>query len=64
MFLIAHLSRTRDGLLKEVVDLRPDQWNFHPDDETWSIGECADHIATIERRIFSMVSKAHASRRA
>lgn len=57
IFLIGHLSRTRDGLLKELDRLRPDQWNFRPDEQTWSIGECVDHIATIERRIFSMVSK-------
>ena len=56
-FLKGHLSRTRDLLLQEVADLRPDQWKFRPDEETWSIAECADHIASIERRIFSMVSK-------
>jgi hypothetical protein len=57
-FLTAHLTQTRDLLLQEITGLRPDQWAFRPDEETWSIGECADHILTIERRIFSMVSKA------
>jgi len=56
-FLTAHLSQTRDQVLSEVAGLRPDQWTFRPDDDTWSIGECADHILTVERRIFSMVSK-------
>ena len=56
-FLTEHLSRTRDLLLSEIADLRPDQWIFRPDQETWSIAECADHIATIEKRVFSMVSK-------
>jgi hypothetical protein len=56
-FLTTHLSQTRDLLLAEISTLRPDQWTFRPDDETWSIGDCADHIATIERRVFSMVSK-------
>jgi hypothetical protein len=56
-FLTNHLSHTRDLLLSEIEDLRPDQWTFRPDEETWSIAECADHIATIERRVFSMVSK-------
>jgi hypothetical protein len=56
-FLTEHLSGTRDLLLAEVANLRPDQWTFRPDEETWSIGECADHIASIERLTFSMVSK-------
>lgn len=57
VLLTDHLTRTRDLLLAEVADLRPNQWNFRPDEETWSIAECADHVAHIERRIFSMVSK-------
>ncbi len=56
-FLTNHLSQTRDLLLSEIADLRPDQWIFRPEEETWSISECADHIASIERRVFSMVSK-------
>jgi len=56
-FLTEHLCQTRDLLLHEVANLRLDQWIFRPDDETWSIAECADHIASIERRVFSMVSK-------
>jgi len=55
--LTAHLSQTRDLLLSEVKDLRSDQWTFRPNEETWSIAECADHIVSIEKRVFSMVSK-------
>jgi uncharacterized damage-inducible protein DinB len=51
------LSRTRELLIGEISGLRPDQWTFRPGEETWSIAECADHIVTIERRVFSMVSK-------
>jgi hypothetical protein len=57
IFLAAHLTRTRDLLLTEIANLRPDQWTFRPDDESWTIGECADHIASIEKLTFSMVSK-------
>jgi hypothetical protein len=56
-FLANHLSQTRDLLLSEIADLRPDQWTFRAEEDTWSISECADHIASIERRVFSMVSK-------
>ncbi|HVO98112.1 MAG TPA: DinB family protein [Bryobacteraceae bacterium] len=57
-FLTAQLNKSRDIVLKEIAGLRPDQWAFRPDEETWSIGECADHILTVERRLFSLVSKA------
>jgi len=56
-FLTDHLSRTRDLVLGEIGGLRPDQWTFRPDEETWTIAQCADHIATIEKLTFSMVSK-------
>jgi hypothetical protein len=56
-FLTTHLTTTRDALLTEVANLRPDQWTFRPDDETWSIADCADHIVSIELRAFSMISK-------
>lgn len=55
--LTDHLTRTRDLLVKEVAGLNADQWTFRPGNEAWSIADCVDHIATIERRIFSMVSK-------
>jgi hypothetical protein len=56
-FLTSHLSQSRDLLLSEILSLRSDQWTFQPDAETWSIAQCAEHIASIEKRIFSMVSK-------
>jgi uncharacterized damage-inducible protein DinB len=56
-FLADHLTRTRDLLLAEIAGLRPDQWTFRPDEESWTIAECADHIANIEKLTFSMVSK-------
>jgi uncharacterized damage-inducible protein DinB len=56
-FLTDHLTRTRDLLLTEIANLSSDQWNFRPDEESWSISECADHIASIEKLTFSMVSK-------
>ena len=56
-FLTNHLTRTRDLLLAEIAGLGPDQWTFRPDEESWTIAECADHIASIEKLTFSMVSK-------
>jgi hypothetical protein len=56
-FLTGHLTQTRDVLLSEVANLSPDQWTFRPDEESWSIAECADHVVSIEKRILSLVSK-------
>jgi hypothetical protein len=54
VLLAEHLSRTRALVLGEIAGLDANQWTFRPDEETWSIGECADHILTIEKRVFSM----------
>lgn len=54
--LAGHLNRTRDLVRNAVANLRPDQWVFRPDDLTWSIGECAGHIASVENRAFALVS--------
>jgi hypothetical protein len=56
-FLTNHLTQTRDLLINEISNLRLDQWTFRPDDETWSIADCADHIVCIEKLTFAMVSK-------
>ena len=55
-FLAAHLTGSLERTLAAISDLRPEQWNFKPDAETWSIAECADHIAAVERRVLHMVS--------
>jgi hypothetical protein len=35
----------------------PAQWNFKPDEKTWSVAECAEHIALSEDLIFGSVTK-------
>jgi hypothetical protein len=55
-FLTAHLERTLDLLQTALAGLSQEQWSFRPDENAWSIAECADHIGFIEKRAFLLVS--------
>jgi uncharacterized damage-inducible protein DinB len=54
---IAELTASRQQFLDSVAGLSPAQWNFKPDEKTWSVAECAEHIAVSEDVIFGSVSK-------
>ncbi len=52
---IAELTASRQQFLDSVAGLSPAQWNFKPDEKTWSVFECAEHIALSEDLIFGSV---------
>lgn len=52
---IAELTASRQQFLDSVAGLSPAQWNFKPDANTWSVFECAEHIALSEDFIFGTV---------
>lgn len=54
---IAELTASRQQFLDSVAGLSPAQWNFKPDENTWSVAECAEHIALSEDLIFGSVTK-------
>ena len=54
---LSHLHATRKMFLDSIAGLSPAQWNFKPDDKTWSVAECAEHIAISEDTIFDLVTK-------
>jgi hypothetical protein len=54
---IAELTASRQQFLDSVAGLSPAQWNFKPDEKTWSVAECAEHIALSEDLIFGSVVK-------
>jgi type II secretory pathway pseudopilin PulG len=54
---IAELTASRQQFLDSVAGLSPAQWNFKPDEKTWSVAECAEHIAVSEDVIFGSVTK-------
>jgi len=54
---IAELTASRQQFLDSVAGLSPAQWNFKPDERTWSVFECAEHIALSEDLIFGGISQ-------
>lgn len=51
-----HLSITRGYLFETVCGLSPAQWDFKPDDETWTIAENLEHLVLIERRVHAIIA--------
>jgi hypothetical protein len=55
---LSELHSSRKQFLDAVEGLTAAQWNFKPDAQTWSVAECAEHIALSEDLIFGgMVMK-------
>jgi uncharacterized damage-inducible protein DinB len=54
---IAELTASRQQFLDSVAGLSAAQWNFKPDEKTWSVAECAEHIAVSEDVIFGRVTQ-------
>ena len=54
---IAELTASRQQFLDSVTGLSAAQWNFKPDEKTWSAAECAEHIAVSEDFIFGSIVK-------
>ncbi len=54
---MSELWASRKQFLDSVAGLSPAQWSFKPDDSTWSVAECAEHITVSEDMIFGMISQ-------
>jgi hypothetical protein len=52
---LSELQATRKQFLESLDGLSPAQWTYKPDDKTWSVAECAEHIALSETVILGMV---------
>ncbi|MDN5202498.1 DinB family protein [Fulvivirgaceae bacterium BMA10] len=52
---IDHLKTSQSDLMKTIKGLSEEQLKFKPNDETWSIEECVEHIAISESAIFGIV---------
>lgn len=55
--LIAHLEATRKTLEDETKDLTPEQWNFKPGPDRWSVAEVYEHLAAAEDFLFGLVTE-------
>ncbi len=45
---LSELHASRKQFLDAIDGLSAEQWKFKPDDKTWSIAECAEHISLTE----------------
>jgi hypothetical protein len=55
--LIADLEKSRDDAIAAGEGLSAAQWTWKPSPESWSIGECLEHIAIVERLIVGRVER-------
>src|ERR1043165_4149712 len=55
---VAKLTQTQDHMLKVMKGLSPAQLNYKADPNSWSVAECAEHIAISESLIWGMVDGA------
>src|SRR5271165_7082550 len=50
-----HLSIARGYLLESVSGLSAAQWNFRPDNDSWSIADNLEHLVLIEGRVHAII---------
>jgi hypothetical protein len=54
---VSHLHASRKAFLDSIAGLSEAQWNYKPDATTWSVAECAEHIAVSEDTLFQLVTE-------
>ncbi len=52
---LEHFKKTQTELKKTIKGLSEEQLNFKPDEGTWSVAECVEHIAISEGNIMGIV---------
>jgi hypothetical protein len=53
--LLDHLDRSSSEFLESIQGLTPEQWNYKPAADAWSIAECAEHIILSEDLIRDVI---------
>lgn len=51
------VDKTQADLMARITGLTDEQWNFKPNPNRWSVGECVEHIAMSERFILQNVQQ-------
>jgi hypothetical protein len=54
--LLDELTATSDGFLRSIDNLPPDRWTYTPAQDVWSVGQTAEHTATVWRGIQRLVT--------
>ena len=50
-----YFQQTRDGALGAVKGLSPEQWNFKPAADRWSIAEVLEHVVFVQERVLGPI---------
>ncbi len=58
---VDHLENTRDEMSKILKGLSEAQLNFKAEEDSWSIAECAEHLAISENAFAGLIQKTLAS---
>lgn len=56
-YLLDYFSETAGNLEKSVKGLSPEQMNFKPAEDRWSVSECLEHIILIDKALSDMAKK-------
>jgi len=54
---LSELHASRKQFLDAIAGLSPEQWNFKPDERSWSVGQVAEHIAITEQMVPGMLPR-------
>lgn len=54
---IQRLKASAEALASAVHGLSPEQWRFKPDPETWSIGQCVEHLCLTEQQVLASLKE-------
>ncbi len=55
--MLSVLERTRDDFLNAVAGVTEDQARLKPSSDRWSILECAEHVVSAERGMFTAITQ-------
>ena len=55
--LLTNLAESRERLLRMTQGLSREQLHFRPAPDRWTVGECLEHIVTVEGRLLRLVQK-------
>jgi len=56
-FIVKYYSESRDNILKAVKGLTPEQANFKPAEDKWSVTGCVEHMILSENMLWGMVDE-------
>jgi len=55
--LVADLERSHQLLIETASGLSPEQWNWKPAPDSWSVAECLDHVAIVEQMLNTRLAR-------